>query len=64
MNLRNGWGDVQAVGNGIRWMKKLKLFKKVRAVHFNIQIHIDKKRCRLVQLKQWKNHELKRIWMN
>ena len=34
MNHRNGWDAVRVAGNGIRWTKKLKLFRKVRAAHF------------------------------
>ena len=25
MNLQNGWGNVQAVENGIRWLRKLRV---------------------------------------
>ena len=36
MSLLNGWGVVQGVANGIRWLRKLKWLLKGLDGHFNI----------------------------
>lgn len=50
MNLLNGWADVQAVENGIRWWKKLRLLQRVRGA-FQHSATVTQKAVPIIQVE-------------